>query len=67
MAPTVAALLRRRALFLHANRQVHEAADNALRVSNHAERTRADVDDAARRVRGVATSLCKLLRKYRPR
>jgi hypothetical protein len=67
MAPTVAALLRRRALFLYANRQVHEAADNALHVSNHPERTRADIDDAAHRVRSTATSLCKLLRKYRPR
>jgi hypothetical protein len=37
MAPTVAALLRRRALFLHANRLLHEAADNALHVSNHSE------------------------------
>jgi len=67
MAPTVAALLRRRALYLHANRQVHEAADNALHVSNHPERTRADIDDAARRVREAASLLCRLLRKYRPR
>ena len=67
MAPTVAALLRRRALYLHANRQVHEAADHALHVSNHPEQTRADIDDAARRVRDAATSLCKLLRKYKPR
>jgi hypothetical protein len=67
MASTAAALLRRRALFLHANRQVHEAADNALHVSNQPERTPQDVDDAARRVRSAATSLCRLLRKYRPR
>jgi hypothetical protein len=63
----VTALLRRRALYLHANRQVHNAADHALHVSNHPERTRADIDDAARRLRSAATSLCKLLRKYRPR
>ena len=62
----VTALLRRRALFLYANRQLHEAADHALHVSNHPERTRADIDDAARRVRSATTSLCRLLRKYKP-
>lgn len=62
----VTALLRRRALYLHANRQLHEAADKALHVSNHPERTRVDIDDAARRLRSATTSLCKLLRKYRP-
>jgi hypothetical protein len=67
MASTVAALLRRRALYLHANRQVHEAADHALHVSNHPERTRADIDDAVRRVREATSLLCRLLRKYRPR
>jgi hypothetical protein len=66
MASTVAALLRRRALFQHANRLLHEAADNALHVSNHPERTREDIDDAVRRVREAARSLCGLLRKYRP-
>jgi hypothetical protein len=63
----VTALLRRRALFLYANRQLRAAADNALYVSNHPERTRADIDNAARRLRSAATSLCKMLRKYRPR
>jgi hypothetical protein len=62
----VTALLSRRALFLYANRQLHEAADNAWHVSNHPERTRADIDDAARRVRSATTSLCRQLRKYRP-
>ena len=62
----VTALLRRRALFLYANRQLHEAADYALHVSNHPERTREDIDAAVRRVREAARSLCRLLRKYRP-
>jgi hypothetical protein len=66
MAPTVAALLRRRALFLYANRLLHEAADQALHVSNRPERTREDIDDAVRRVREAARSLCGLLRKYKP-
>ena len=63
---SVTVLLRRRALFLHANRRLHEAADNALLVSNHPERTRENIDDAVRRVREAASSLCRLLRKYRP-
>jgi hypothetical protein len=66
MARTVTALLRRRALFLHANRRLHEAADNALHVSNHPERTREDNDDAVRRVREAVRALCGLLRKYKP-
>jgi hypothetical protein len=66
MARTVTAMLRRRALFLHANRRLHEAADNALHVCNHPEPTREDIDDAVRRVREAARSLCGLLRKYRP-
>jgi hypothetical protein len=62
----VAWLRRRRERFLQANKQMRDAADNAIRAILTPDRRNARIDKAVREVRAAARFQCKMLKEYKP-
>jgi len=61
----VAWLRRRRERFLQANKQMRDAADNAIGTIMTPDRRSARIDKAVREVRAAARFQCKMLREYK--
>jgi hypothetical protein len=61
----VAWLRRRRERFLQANKQMRDAADNAIRTIITPRRGDARIDKAVREVQAAARFQCKMLREYK--
>jgi len=61
----VAWLRKRRERSLQANKQMRDAADNALRTLMTPERRNARIDKAEREVQAAARFQCKMLREYK--
>ena len=61
----VAWLRRRRERFLQANKQMRDAADNAIRTLMTPDRRNARIDKAVREVQAAARFQCKMLREYK--
>ena len=61
----VALIRKRRERFLQANKQMRDAADNAIRTILTPDRRSARIDKAVREVRAAARFQCKMLREYK--
>jgi hypothetical protein len=61
----VALILKRRERFLQANKQMREAADNAIQTILTPGRRSARIDKAVREVQAAARFQCKMLREYK--
>jgi hypothetical protein len=61
----VALILKRRERFLQANKQMRDAADNAIRTILTPSRRSARIDKAVREVQAAARFQCKMLREYK--
>jgi hypothetical protein len=61
----VAWLRKRRERFLQANKQMREAADNAIRTIMTPGRRSARIDKAVREVQAAARFQCKMLKEYK--
>jgi hypothetical protein len=61
----VALILKRRERFLEANKQMRDAADNAIRTILTPARRSARIDEAVREVQAAARFQCKMLREYK--
>ena len=61
----VAWLRKRRERFLQANKQMRDAADNAIRTILTPGRRSARIDKAVREVRAAARFQCKMLKEYK--
>jgi hypothetical protein len=64
-AHAVALILKRRVRFLQANKQMRDAADNAIRTILTPARRSARIDKAVREVQAAARFQCKMLREYK--
>ena len=61
----VAWIRRRRERFLQANKQMRDAADNAIQTILTPGRRSARIDKAVREVQAAARFQCKMLRQYK--
>jgi hypothetical protein len=61
----VALILKRRERFLQANKQMRDAADNAIQTILTPGRRSARIDKAVREVQAAARFQCKMLREYK--
>jgi hypothetical protein len=61
----VAWLRRRRERFLLANKQMRDAADDAIRAIMSADRKKAQIDKTVREVQAAARFQCKMLKEYK--
>jgi len=61
----VAWIRKRRERFLQANKQMRDAADNAIRTILTPDRRNARIDKAVREVQAAARFQCKMLREYK--
>jgi hypothetical protein len=61
----VAWIRKRRERFLQANKQMRDAADNAIRTILTPDRKSARIDKAVREVQAAARFQCKMLREYK--
>jgi hypothetical protein len=61
----VAWLRKRRERFLQANKQIRDAADDAIRTIMTPGRRDARIDKAVREVQAAARFQCKMLREYK--
>jgi hypothetical protein len=61
----VAWIRTRRERFLQANKQMRDAADNAIRTILTSDRRSARIDKAVREVQAAARFQCKMLREYK--
>ena len=61
----VAWIRKRRERFLQANKQMRDAADNAIQTILTPDRRSARIDKAVREVQAAARFQCKMLREYK--
>jgi hypothetical protein len=61
----VALIRKRRERFLQANKQMRDAADNAIRAILTPSRRSARIGKAVREVQAAARFQCKMLREYK--
>jgi hypothetical protein len=61
----VALLRKRRERFLLANKQMRDAADDAIRAIMSADRKKAQIDKTVREVQAAARFQCKMLKEYK--
>jgi hypothetical protein len=61
----VAWIRKRRERFLQANKQMRDAADNAIRTIMTPDRRSARIGKAVREVQAAARFQCKMLREYK--
>jgi hypothetical protein len=61
----VAWIRKRRERFLQANKQMRDAADNAIQAILTPDRRSARIDKAVREVQAAARFQCKMLREYK--
>jgi hypothetical protein len=61
----VARISKRRERFLQANKQMRDAADNAIQTILTPGRRRARIDKAVRKIQAAARFQCKMLREYK--
>jgi hypothetical protein len=61
----VAWIRKRRERFLQANKQMRDAADNAIRTIMTPDRRSARIDKAVREVQAAARFQCKMLKEYK--
>jgi hypothetical protein len=62
----VALLWEQRSRFLQANKQMRDAASNAILTIMIPNRSKSQIDSAVRQIRAAARFQCRMLRKYKP-